>query len=130
MIKDFQKWHNKKEILNEREDAKNIFFREKDVWWVALGVNIGFEQDGKGSEFRRPVLILKKFNPTIFLAVPLTTRIKSNKYYVPIDLGDKISRTVIISQIRLIDSKRLIDKLGNLRKNEFVRIKKAIKDML
>ena len=30
------------------KDIDNIFFREKEVWWIALGVNIGFEQDGKG----------------------------------------------------------------------------------
>ena len=62
MKKEYGEWHKKKKALNEREDIDNIFFREKEVWWTALGVNIGFEQDGKGEEFRRPVLILKKFN--------------------------------------------------------------------
>ena len=61
MKKEYGKWHKKKEVLNERQDIDTIFFREKEVWWVALGVNIGFEQDGKGEEFRRPILILKKF---------------------------------------------------------------------
>ena len=131
MKKDYGKWHKKKEVLNERRDIDTIFFREKEVWWVALGVNIGFEQDGKGEEFRRPILILKKFNKFVVLAVPLTTRIKKNKYYISCDLvEDKLPRMVIISQLRLIDTRRFIDKLGVVENSSFVQIKNAIKAML
>ena len=131
MEKDYSKWHKKKEILNRRDDIDTIFFREKEVWWVALGVNIGFEQDGKGEEFRRPILILKKFNKFVVLAVPLTTRIKKNKYYVSCNLmEDKILRMAIISQIRLIDTRRFIDKLGVANNDSFTQIKNAIKAML
>ena len=130
MKKDYLKWHHNKKILNDREDIKNIFFREKEIWWVALGVNVGFEQDGKGEEFRRPVLIIKKFNQYVVLALPLTTRIKKNKYYVSIDLGDDIPRMAIISQIRLIDSKRFIDKIGVVNEESVIGIKNAIKAML
>ena len=132
MKKEYDEWHNKKKILNEREDIDNIFFREKEVWWTALGVNIGFEQDGKGEEFRRPVLILKKFNKYVVLVVPLTTKIKkNNKYYVSCSIvNDSTLRMVIISQIRLIDTKRFIDKLGVTDEDSFSKIKNAIKAML
>jgi len=130
MKKDYSKWHKKKEVLNVREDVKNIFFREKEIWWVALGVNIGFEQDGKGEEFRRPVLIVKKFNQYVVLAVPLTTKIKENKYCVSINIGDNVPRMAIISQIRLVDSKRFIDKIGVVDEKSFTQIKNAIKAML
>ncbi len=131
MIKNFREWHNKKETINERTDIKDIFFREKEVWWCSLGVNVGFEQDGKGQEFRRPILILKKFNQYALLIGPLTTKIKKdNKYYVPCELDDGIERMIIISQLRLIDTKRLIDKLGVLKKESFDIIKKAIKHMI
>ncbi len=131
MKKEYAKWHNKKEILNDRKDIDAIFFREKEVWWVALGVNIGFEQDGKGDEFRRPILILKKFNKFVVLAVPLTTKIKKNKYYIPFSLvGDELPRMTIISQIRLIDTRRFIDKLGVANDDSFNQTKNAIKAML
>lgn len=119
-------------MLNEREDIDSIFFREKEVWWTALGVNIGFEQDGKGEEFRRPILILKKFNKYVVLVVPLTTKIKKdNKYYVSCSItGDNVERMVIISQLRLIDTKRFIDKLGVTDEKSFTEIKNAIKAML
>ncbi len=131
MKKDFQKWHTKKEILNGRKDMESIYFREKEIWWCAFGVNIGFEQDGKGEEFRRPALILKKFNRFIVLAVPLTTKIKEgNKYYVPCVINDGVARMAIISQVRLIDVKRFIDKMGVASKESFTEIKNAIKGML
>ena len=132
MNKDYSEWHNKKELLNNRTDLDKIYFREKEVWWTALGANIGFEQDGKGKEFRRPVLILKKFNKYVILVVPLTTKIKlGNKYYIECNLTtDDLPRMAIISQIRMIDSKRLIDKLGVASEDSFNEIKSAIKAMI
>lgn len=130
MKKDFKKWHTKKELLHNEKDISNLFFKEREVWWVALGANIGFEQDGKGEEFRRPVLILKKFNQFVLLVVPLTTKIKNNKYYFPINIRDGTERMAIISQIRLIDTKRLIDKLARIDDDSFTKIKNAIKAML
>ena len=132
MRKEYSEWHKKKTILNKREDIDNIFFREKEVWWIALGVNIGFEQDGKGEEFRRPVLIVKKFNKYLVLAVPLTTKIKKdNKYYVTCSItDDTISRMAIISQVRPVDTKRFIDKLGVADDDSYNEIKNAIKAML
>ncbi len=95
-------------------------------------MNIGFEQDGKGEEFRRPVLILKKFNKYVVLIVPLTTKIKKdNKYYLPCSLvSDTVPRMAIISQVRLIDTKRFIDKLGVMEEESFAQIRNAIKGML
>lgn len=132
MKKDYREWHNKKKILNERENIDNIFFREKEVWWIALGVNIGFEQDGKEGEFRRPVLIIKKYNKYLVLVVPLTTKIKKdNKYYVLCSIIDNTTpRMAIISQVRPIDTKRFIDKLGVADDDSYIKIKNAIKAML
>lgn len=132
MEKDYEGWHKKKKILNGRENIDSIFFREKEVWWSALGANIGFEQDGKGEEFRRPVLILKKYNKYLVLAVPLTTKIKNdNRYYVPCSVvDDTLPRMAIISQARPIDTKRFIDKLGVADDASYNAIKNAIKAML
>jgi mRNA interferase MazF len=38
---------------------------EYDAWrffYMKMGKNLGFEQNGKGENFVRPVIILKKFN--------------------------------------------------------------------
>ena len=58
-----------------RAGARGIFYRdssfntlpkcirrihEGEIWWVRLGVNVGYEIDGKSSDFSRPVIIIKK----------------------------------------------------------------------
>jgi len=60
MKKDFQKWHTKKEQVDAV--GGRLFFHEREIWWCLLGVNIGSEQDGRGVNFTRSVLIFKKFN--------------------------------------------------------------------
>ena len=58
--KDFDKWNEKKKQI----DAKGCgpFFHEREIWWSSLGFNVGFEQDGKGEKFGRPVLVFKQEN--------------------------------------------------------------------
>ena len=123
MIKDFKKWHNKKEHLHNQNSR--LFFHEREIWWCSLGANVGFEQDGKGEFFARPILILKKFNNEVFWALPLTTKSKPNRFYAAVFLKDNLSRGVILSQLRLLDAKRLIDKIGTLNKDNYLAIKKA-----
>ncbi|MFA6304332.1 MAG: type II toxin-antitoxin system PemK/MazF family toxin [Patescibacteria group bacterium] len=123
MDKEFQKWHSKKEKLHN--EALRLFFHEREVWWCSLGVNIGFEQDGKGVIFSRPILVLKKFNNEVFWALSLTTKIKQGKFYAPVILNDNVPRCVIVSQLRLIDAKRLIDKIGTIGKENYNQIKKT-----
>src|SRR5277367_5081806 len=90
MQKDFWKWHAKKEMLNNGEGT--AFFQEREVWWCALGANIGFEQDGSSDLFTRPVVILTKFNLETGLVVPLTVEPKTGKYYFSV--GDVSGRDV------------------------------------
>jgi len=124
MNKDFQKWHNQKQYIHE--NGSRVFYHEREVWWCRLGLNVGFEQDGKGDKFSRPVLVLKGFSKEVFWAVPITTSNKSGKYYINLDLGDKVERKAIISQIRLVDTKRLLNKIATLNEYDFLNIKKAI----
>ena len=128
MEKDFDSWNTKKRFIHAR--VLNMYFKEREVWWCSLEVNIGFEQDGRGSEFRRPVLVLRKFSKNSSLVVPLTTKIKNNKYYVSCNLSDDLPRMAIISQIRLVDSRRFIDKLGVADIDSCNQIKSAIKEYL
>ena len=46
-----------------------------------MGKNIGFEQDGKGENFVRPVVIIKGFNKNMFFGIPLSTKMKEGKFY-------------------------------------------------
>lgn len=102
-------------------------FRDGEIWWASLGANIGYEQDGKNVDFERPILVLRKFNKYILWAIPLSTKIKSNNpYYYQYELsGEKYS--AILSQLRLISSKRLRRKIGMFPKDSYLEIRQKIK---
>ena len=100
--KEFQKWNERKIILHEA--SRRPFFAEGDVWYCMLGENIGDEENGKGNIFLRPVVVLKKFNSRVFWGVPLTRTTKHGLFYFPIE---NIGSVAILSQIRLLDAKRL-----------------------
>ena len=127
-MKNFNDWNRQKTEIHGNE--KPIYFHEREIWFIKLGVNIGYEQDGKGEDFRRPVVVIKKFNKTLFLGVPLTTQEKNGKFYLPITKFNKHNNNAILSQIRLFDSKRLIKKLYKMSKEEHDILKKAIAHLI
>ena len=54
------RWNKLKKAINASEESERVYFHEGDVWWVHLGVNVGYEIDGKQREFSRPVVALRK----------------------------------------------------------------------
>jgi len=127
-LKSYNLWHKLKLFLNN--EKQRVYFHEKEIWFCHLGENVGFEQDGRGMSFLRPVLILKKFNNQVFWAIPLTKTIKNGDYYYSFCFNKKLKSTAILSQIRLIDAKRLKYKSGGLQTAEFTEIKEKIKHLL
>ncbi len=130
MKKYFQKWHDKKSVIDQIE--KRPFFHEGEIWWCTLGVNIGFEQDGGGDDYLRPVIIYKKFNNEVFWAIPLTHTNKKTKYYFQLTKeSDAPTSSAILSQIRLVDARRLSHKLKvNVSKDDFSALTKKFKTLL
>jgi mRNA interferase MazF len=127
MHKDFQQWHQRKEYLHKEKERPH--FHDGEVWFCTLGTNIGFEQDGTGEDFLRPVIAVKKFNQEVFWGVPLTKNRKKSSYYFSFELNGKTS-TAILSQIRLIDAKRLQYKIGDISGGDFSEIKKRLIQLL
>lgn len=110
--KDFDRWNDRKKALNT--DTEPLYFREGEIWWVHLGVNIGYEIDGKSDNFARPVIVLRKYNKYSFLALPLTTSSRPNPWKLPLGtIGGKPS-FAMLSQLRNIDSRRLYQKVASL----------------
>lgn len=110
---------------------KEVYFSEREIWWAHLGENIGSEQNGKNDQFDRPVLIIKKFNPSLLLILPMTTSEKDGKYYVATSHnGGQRPAKVVLSQVRTISSRRLIKKQRTLPELEFREIRRRLKEML
>ena len=126
-MKDFDHWNKLKKNVNDNESK---VYKERDIWWCSLGVNIGFEQDGTGKSYERPVVVLRGFSRPVCLIVPLTTSTKENKYHVALGEVDGKPAAAIISQIRLVDTRRFVDKVGMLEKSKFTELKNVVRDLL
>jgi len=119
IVQQFVEW-TKKKIRHHSETEKRIYFREKEIWWAALGKNIGCEADGKNELFERPVLILKKYSKEMCFILPLTTQIKSVRpWYQALVLIDGKDNAINISQGRVISCRRLLRKMTVLSDGDY-----------
>jgi hypothetical protein len=87
----------------------------------------------------RPILIVRKFNNEVLWALPLTRTSKpDNPYYASFDYtafpevegAPLLSSVAILSQLRLIDGKRLRYKIGTAHEDEFGLLKEKIRRLL
>ena len=99
MEKNFNEWSALKSKLDTKNH--NINFKERDIWWCSIGLNIGHEENGKSQFFSRPVLVVRKFNKNLFFGIPLTTKIKENKFYHKISFKDG-EQCAMLSQLKIL----------------------------
>ena len=125
MDKDFDLWNMVKKNINAKRINDNFFFSEGEIWWCHVGLNVGVETDGKEKSFRRPILIIKKFNKEMFWVMPLTSREKSGGYYHRIDHNNGPS-WICLSQLKALSTKRLIKKVGMISDRDFEKVVQKI----
>jgi mRNA interferase MazF len=123
-MKDFDNWNKEKKML---EDVKcdSVIFHEREIWWCSIGINLGDEQDGKNELYERPVLILRKFNKNIAWVLPMSTREKEGIYYYSLEHDKKIF-CVILSQLRLLSTKRFRRFIRKISPNQFSLIQEKL----
>lgn len=126
--RDYEKWHKIKASINLRQ-ASSLGYKERDIWWVYLGQNVGDEEDGKGEYFSRPVLVLKGFSSHLLWGIPLSTTSRRGKYYHSFEFNGKTS-VALLSQMRTIDTNRLISKVGMIGPDDYTEIKGAIMKLI
>lgn len=126
MQKDFDEWNKAKKKTNEERPR---LYTVREIWWCRLGVNIGTEQDGRGENFLRPAIILRGFGPDACLVIPLTTSVHRHPLRVPVGMIDDREARANLSQIRVVDTRRLVEKIGFLEKEVFAHIRKAARNL-
>ena|SRR3990167_8008531 len=126
-MKDFDRWNKVKKKTNAE---KPRFYTVREVWWCRVGVNVGTEQDGKGEWYARPCVILRGFGPDACLVVPLTTSPRDHALRIPVGLVEGVEARANLSQIRVVDTRRLEAKIGFLAESIFSKVRKAARDML
>jgi len=125
---DFDLWNKTKKNINS-VDTK-ILFKERDIFYIKMGKNIGYEEDGKGENFSRPILVFKKFNSDVFLGLPLSKTKKEGKYYFHFSFIEGTKSVGLLSQIRLFDGKRLMNKIGMINLEDYQDLKLKISHLL
>ena len=128
----FDEWNKLKQEIDNRQTFSN--FRSREIWWCSVGKNIGTEEDGKNISFERPVLVLKKWSSQFFVGLPLTTKKqieeKSAKYYFKYNLNDLKDGYIMLSQVRVFSSKRLIRRIKKVGTDDFKIIHLAAQNLL
>lgn len=123
----FDAWNDKKKILDIYR--RQVLFKEGDIWWCAVGQNIGEEVYGKGGEFRRPIIILKKLSGNSCIGIPTTTKPRSGSWYHKIHVRG-LDRWALLNQIRFFSCNRLWVRESTLPKEQLFELKKSVAKLL
>lgn len=118
---------NKKSISN---NCSLIKFQQFQIIFMKVGINIGFEQNGKGKDFLRPVLVYKKFNNRVFLGIPLTSKENNDKFHFEFEYKKGVKSYAILSQIKLFDIQRAKYYDGKISKGNFKKLQEKMLDLI
>lgn len=123
-IKDFDNWNEIQKGLNSND--MNVNIRAGEIRWVAFGVNIGSEIDGKGKSFTRPALIIHVIGSNLALVIPLSTKVKEMAGYLPFKFQGK-TVSLCVHQSRTISQKRILSRKGRISDKKLSEIKEQFK---
>ncbi len=126
-MKDFDNWNIKKKEIHIKE--VKLYYHPREIWWCYLGLNVGCEQDGSEKKFLRPVIIIRDFGPSSCLIVPLTKSTKKHPLRVSIGKVENNEAVAVLSQIKVIDTKRLLEKIGVLNKDNYSILRKTVRNL-
>lgn len=124
--KDYKKWMGVKAGINNVEPIRRV--KTGEIWWAAVGENVGVEIDGKSEKYSRPVLVLKKHNSLCFTGIPLTSKIHRGTWYVNFEFRGK-TQTAVLIQAKLVSNSRLYERIGEVSKGDYKRIRDRYIDL-
>ena len=119
--KDFSDWMELKHLI-QHLSKRPRGYAQREIWWTSIGMNLGFEEDGKGVKHSRPVLIVRGFSKELFWGIPLSTTRNRGTYYHAFKIRGKTS-VALLSQMRTFDTVRLRTRYGMVSEREFNTIK-------
>jgi mRNA-degrading endonuclease toxin of MazEF toxin-antitoxin module len=125
----FNDWNIKKQEIHFSDKTDKTYFKEGQIWWCSVGQNVGSESLGKGENFMRPILIIKKLSSELCIALPLTSKKKTGTWFEEITF-DGESICVLLYQIRTFNKKRFQRKMGELDQKDFSRVKEKLETLL
>ena len=117
--KDFKGWIKIKEDIHDAKVVRSI--NEGEIWWCRIGENVGSEICGKGKNFLRPVLIVKKLSKYNFIGVPLTSKEHVGSWYVEFVFKNN-KEYAVMSQVENVSVYRLFYKMGRVPASDLNRV--------
>ena len=127
MENDFSEWMVVKDKLHKGGAVTK--FSEGQIWWAALGKNVGVEINGKHEDYSRPVVIFKKLSHLCFLTIPLTSQPHTGTWYTEFNFRGK-QEYAVLSQIRMMSVSRLYNRMGKLSNGDFKKIKADFRKLI
>jgi mRNA interferase MazF len=105
-----------------------MVIKQYNIFLISLDSIIGHE-----IKKVRPCVVISpnemNNNISTIIIAPMTTRSHSYPTRIPIKFEDK-KGWVVLDQIRVLDRKRFVKKLGKLNKETILKVKKVIQEML
>ncbi len=99
-------------------------------YWCIVGLNIGSEENSKDLFFRRPVFIFKKIDRYKCIVIPLTTSGRKYKNKKKLGYINGRKNFILLDQIKLIDTKRIINEIKTNNINQCQKTTKTVTEFL
>lgn len=122
------KWFVIKEIKHNISEYKIPRINNGEVWWTAIGENVGVEINGKSEYFSRPVLVYRKLSHLGFMGIPLSTQKHNGSWYIEFSFQNK-NVYAVLSQAKVFSSARLYTRLGQLDEKDMSKIYEGFKKL-
>jgi mRNA-degrading endonuclease toxin of MazEF toxin-antitoxin module len=114
-VKNFDEWNVLKKKVNKK---LRLDIKTGSIWLCNLGLNIGYETDGKNKDYIRPVVVILGFKRGGGIVLPLTTTKKKNRFIIHVKGKSKVN----ITQVRYLDSRRFYREVDKLNPTNLKRI--------
>ena len=121
---DFDAWNEEKKAIHIA--ARLPPFREREVWWCAIGVNVGSEVYGKGRQRTRPVIVMRRLNREAAIVVPVTSQQPAylGDWYHPMHWSGR-AQWAMLHQTRMVSAARFTSRMVTLPMNDLHALKAA-----
>ena len=108
-------WFPLKEERHDLASTSLPKIKNGDVWWTAVGENVGVEINGKLSRLG-------------FLGLPLSTQNHRGSWYVNLDFQSK-RVCVVLAQARVFSTARLYSRLGQLTEADMAKVVRGFREL-
>jgi len=120
-MKKFDLWNRIKKMIHQ--EKKSPEFYDGEIWWTQFGQNISSEIYGKGDDFLRPAIVIRKVFDDACIVLPITSQEKSGSYYHRFKDRNGKWQYAYLAQVRYVDAKRFKHRFGEMKKQDFENLK-------